>query len=113
MIQKDHIRLELAKFGQEHLLNFYDDLSSEEKELLLQDIAAIDLAEVTGAFARSNPKNEAAHEAIDDLLEPLHPDIHQSLARTSPKELQTYRSIGKCHCYFHFRVFTNAWDFLL
>lgn len=99
MIQKDNIRLELAKFGQEHLLNFFDELSNEEKEHLLQDIANVDLAEVTGAFARSNPKNEsvAAAETIDDLLEPLHPDIHQSYARTSPKELQQYRSIGK-HC---------------
>lgn len=96
MIQKDNIRLELAKFGQEHLLNFFDELSNEEKEHLLQDIANVDLAEVTGAFARSNPKNEsvAAAETIDDLLEPLHPDIHQSYARTSPKELQQYRSIG-------------------
>lgn len=95
MIQKEHIRLELVKFGQEHLLDFYDDLNDKQQEQLLKDIQNINLAEVTEAFNRSNPKNTTQEEAIDDLLEPLKADIHQSIARTTPEDLQRFRSIGK------------------
>lgn len=94
MIQKDHISLELAKFGQQHLLDFYHHLSDEQQDLLLKDIESIDLREVSDAFERSNPKNATEQEAIDDLLEPLNADIHQSIARTSPEELARYREIG-------------------
>lgn len=94
MIEKDHIRLELSKFSQEHLLDFFDNVTDQQQDQLLEDIQSICLPEVCDAFERSNPKNATEQEAIDHLLEPLHPDIHQSIARTSPEELEQFRDIG-------------------
>ena len=94
MIEKDHIRSELAKFGQEHLLNFYDDLTEDQQCSLLKDIQRLNLAEVCGSFDRTQSQNGSLHETIDDLLEPLSSDIHQSLARTSADQLKRFRDIG-------------------
>ena len=99
MIQKDHISLELAKFGQQHLLDFYDNLTDEQQDFLLKDIQNIDFSEVCNAFEKSNPKNVNKHEAIDSLLEPLSADIHQSIATTSRVDLKKFRDIGKILLY--------------
>lgn len=99
MIEKNHILLELSKFNQDHLLDFFDNATDQQQDQLLKDIQSICLTEVCDAFEKSNPKNATEQEAIDHLLEPLHPDIHQSVARTSPEELKRFRDIGRKLCF--------------
>ena len=40
----EHAKEKLAKYGQEHLLKYYDELSEEQKEALLEQIGATDMS---------------------------------------------------------------------
>lgn len=92
--QLDQIKVELAKYGQEHLLQFYDQLSPEEQNELLEDIRNIDFEEVCKAFKRCDPRNAQKQESIDALLEPLSEDVHQRIEGTAPEVIDRFRSKG-------------------
>lgn len=77
----------LKKYNQEHLLNFYDELTDEEKNLLTTQILNIDFKQILDLYESSK-----IHKVISqDSIEPLPYTIKKSL---STKESAYYEQIG-------------------
>jgi len=89
----EDIRAKLENSGQEHLLQFWSDLDTEEQNSLSKQINAIDLAAINTYFKRIQA-NKTAGDTVDDKLEPLEPDVCGSINRTSEEQINTYRDIG-------------------
>ena len=47
----------LKKYNQEHLLNFYDSLTDEEKDILIRQILSIDFDEIFSLYDKSMTDN--------------------------------------------------------
>lgn len=95
----ESLRERLQTYGQEHLLNFWDELSNDERKLLVEDIQELNLEEVQSFFKRathslSAPKNG---EKLDDRLEPIPESKYMSISRTSEEKLQMYHREGLTH----------------
>ena len=88
------LRMTLAKFGQEHLLDFWEELSDEEKQLLYSDIASLDLQDLTDVFNRSMESSKNSGTKKDDRLEPFPEDKIAAVARSKPDQLDEWRSVG-------------------
>ena len=70
------LRERLAEAEQSHVLDFWDDLSEDEKKALYEDVSGLDLAELNEDFERMSVKAEsdAAGGKMDDHMQPLPAD---------------------------------------
>jgi len=94
-IDVDSLRAELAIYGQEHLLQFWDTLSPEQQQELVHDIKELDLKEAVHFFERTkHDRNEGACEKLDDRMQPIPQDIHGAVVRTDPDTLNDYQREG-------------------
>ena len=85
------LREDLATYGQEHLIQFWGTLTDDQKECLYKDLKSIDFEEVTRIFKKSEVNDGALEES---LLEPLPDDVHESVTRSTPEVLRSYREEG-------------------
>jgi len=77
----------LKRYNQEHLLNFYDELNNEEKDLLVKQICNIDFDKILSLYEASK-----IDEVIPtNLIEPL-PYIDKS--NISTEDFDKYTAIG-------------------
>ena len=60
------MRAELVKYGQEHLLQHWGDLSADQQAALYDDIREFDLQEVTEYFKKTVAVLEHEGEKLDD-----------------------------------------------
>ena len=88
------LRNTLPEFGQEHLLDFWDDLSDEQRQALYTDLASLDLEDITRVFQNSMKSSENSQTKKDDRLEPFPEDMIAAVACTSDEQLDEWRSIG-------------------
>uniref|UniRef100_A0A1W7R9C3 UDP-N-acetylglucosamine diphosphorylase n=1 Tax=Hadrurus spadix TaxID=141984 RepID=A0A1W7R9C3_9SCOR len=88
------LRSDLNKYGQQHLLQFWDQLNGEQQECLKNDISSIDLREVTSAYQETINQTCNGVQKLDDLLEPIPKENHGSVSGTSKAELKEYRNEG-------------------
>ena len=86
MMKYDKCKGILEKYNQEHLLNFYDVLSGEKKELLLDQILRIDFEQITNLY-----KNSYIEPEINDVITPL-PYFNKT--KFSNKEFKYFNKIG-------------------
>ena len=77
----------LKKYNQEHLLNFYDELNNEEKNLLTTQILNIDFQQIINLYESSKIEKVISQDSI----KPLPYIIKKSL---STKEISYYEQIG-------------------
>ena len=78
----------LQKYGQEHILNFYERLNEEKKEKLLNQIATIDFEQMLNLY--ENTKKEI--EFKDSKIEPIPAVNAETL---SIEEKEKYKKIGE------------------
>jgi len=92
------LRARLAKYGQEHVLQFWESLNSEQQTELMHDINELHLEEVTSFFhATKEDVNEASSNGngkLDDRMQPIPTDIHGAVVRTDPEKLVSYQHQG-------------------
>ncbi|XP_072045334.1 UDP-N-acetylhexosamine pyrophosphorylase-like isoform X2 [Amphiura filiformis] len=88
----EELREELAHFGQEHLLEFWDDLDSEKKQELYDDIKSTDIGEVLQFFTKAM-ENAGEVEKVDEKMEPIPSELIGSVTR-SGKELEKWYNEG-------------------
>lgn len=78
----------LEKYNQKHLLNFYDELNNEEKEILINQISHIDFQQIFDLYEASK-----IDEVIPfNVIEPLEYTVKNQLSK---KEMAYYEEIGK------------------
>lgn len=89
MIEKYEIAKNiLAKYDQEHLLNFYDELNEYEKTLLLNQICHTDFKQILSLYEASKIDEVIPH----NVIEPLNYIIKNKISK---KDLTYYEEIGK------------------
>lgn len=97
----------LTRANQDHLLDYWSELTDEQRRTLLHDINEIDLDRVARAYNgikhelladneahKQNGQNEAEQESIDDIMEPVPDDVMGSISETSEEQLQKYQQCG-------------------
>ena len=87
MDKLNEIKMKLIGYGQEHILNFYDNLNEDEKQELLSQIECIDFDLVSKIY---NERNNVSN--IDDVIEPLG---YVDKTKLSKKEIEEYTLVGE------------------
>lgn len=91
----DQIRERLEKYGQVHLLKYWDEISVEQRRQLKCDIEELDLAELNQFFERATASlAEETGEKLDDRLQPIPESQLLSTTRTSAEEKRLYEQEG-------------------
>ncbi|UJR33139.1 hypothetical protein I4U23_020596 [Adineta vaga] len=102
------IKERLTKANQTHLLDYWSELTDEQRKILLHDINEIDFDRVTKAYNgikdellpnnevhNQNDTNEKiVQDSIDDLMEPVPDSVTGSINETSKEKLEHYRQQG-------------------
>ncbi|KAL8614451.1 hypothetical protein ACOMHN_007787 [Nucella lapillus] len=90
----DKLRSRLAASGQSHLMQFWDKLTEEEKQVLYDELKLIDLDEVNRYFKDVDASLKNSGEKIDDCLETLPSEVCGSAHSSDPADTAKYRKIG-------------------
>lgn len=88
------LKEKLARFGQEHLVKFWDDLNDEERSLLIADIKEINLEEVQSFYERATASLEENAEKLDDRLQMVPESTFMSTTRTDKEQVKVYEYEG-------------------
>ena len=81
------IKRKLEKYNQSHLLSFWDDLSAEEKNSLLDEIESIDFEIVTDLY-----NNKDSYKKSSDEIEPIK---YIDKLKLSNEEIEMYTKLGE------------------
>ena len=88
----EELRDRLIQFNQEHLLDFVDELTDDQRQRLINDIQSLDLEKVTQLFKEISSDGDQASPA---KLEPLEEEVLESMQDLSADKRDRYREIGK------------------
>lgn len=88
MLELEEIQMKLKKYGQEHLLKFYNQLNNQEKTSLLEQIKNID-------FEKMNELIKKVDEEINFLNQNIEPIEYVDKYAISVEELKTYEDLGE------------------
>ncbi|KAJ8680463.1 hypothetical protein QAD02_016250 [Eretmocerus hayati] len=83
----------LKKYGQEHLLEFWNEISTEEREYLIEDIARVNLPQVMSYFDRAS-KSDSEKKLLDEKLKPVPNDVFESVENCTSDKILMYEEIG-------------------
>ncbi|KAL1131616.1 hypothetical protein AAG570_011230 [Ranatra chinensis] len=84
----------LRQYGQEHVLQFWDKLSQDDRDELLQDINEIDIPEVVSYFKKATENFTSDQEKLDDRLNPIPSSLYGAVSRTPADMLASYEKEG-------------------
>merc|ERR1712130_76868 len=90
----DTLRSKLTAAGQEHLLQFWEELDTDEKQALYNELSELDLDEVLEYFQRTVAEMSSAGEKLDDKMQPLTESQCGSMASSTDRELAQYESLS-------------------
>lgn len=85
----------LTRYGQEHLLRFWDELNDAERKQLISDIQELNLEEIQCFFKRATASLDESSEKLDDRLQPLPDSAFLSISRTPKDKLTNYEEEGE------------------
>lgn len=85
---------QLEKYGQSHLLQFYDDLTRAEREKCLNQLNSIDFENVSKLFKRATQALAEDVTKLDSRMKPVPPEQFESEQGVSPQVLEEYRTLG-------------------
>ena len=87
MNKLEQIKILLDKYGQRHLIEFYNELTEEEQEILLKQIENIDFDLITKLYSE---RNSSANS--EDIIEPL---AYVDKLKLSDAEIEKYTKVGE------------------
>lgn len=94
MSELEKMRIELRKFNQSHVLQFWDELTEEQKTILCCEIKEVNVAEVCSYFQKAVQTLNEDQSKLDDRMEPIPPELYGGVVRSSPEELKSYEDEG-------------------
>jgi len=86
--------------NQTHLIQFWSELNSEQRQILLHDIGQVDFDRVQQAFQtirhelNDETKKDEPSELIDDVMEPIPSHLAGSIDGSTDEQLNFYRQRG-------------------
>merc|ERR1712121_388469 len=90
----DTLRSKLKDVGQDHLLQFWDQLDQGQQQELYDELSDLDLDEVMEYFNRTVAEMNSAGEKLDDRMQPLTESQCGSMASSTDRELAQYESLS-------------------
>lgn len=90
----DKVKQLLSDHNQQHLMQFWDQLDNNERELLMEDIQSLRLEEVVKFFRKTASETNDDQEKLDDRIQPIPAELHGSITRTTPEKLKAYQYEG-------------------
>lgn len=91
----EELKAKLLNHKQEQLLQFWNELSDDERKLLCEDIEELNLEEVNLYFERANSSlSETNDTKLDDRLKPVPESQYISISRTDKSILREYEEEG-------------------
>lgn len=94
MTNFESLKETLSRYGQEHLLRFWDELNDSERKQLISDIQELNLEEVQSFFKRATASLDESSEKLDDRLQPLPESAFMSISRSTKEQLKIYEEEG-------------------
>lgn len=91
---KENLIQKLKQYGQEHLVNFWNDLSDVEKESLTNDINQIDFDEITSYYKKVKSTVKEVAQELDSVMNPVPKNLKGSFADSTPEQLNDYEMEG-------------------
>ena len=88
------LRTKLARAGQDHLLQFWEELGAEQQQQLHDELAELDLEEVLEYFSRTVAEMNSAGAKLDDKMQPLTESQCGSVAASTDRELAHYEALS-------------------
>lgn len=93
-MEKHTLESHLKQFGQEHLIQFWDELTVEERQHLRSDIMDIDFEQLNVNFAKVKSQMTNAQMQVDSQIQPVPSNSKGSLEKSSNDEVKQYEEIG-------------------
>lgn len=93
MADVESLRMRLRPHGQEHLLQFWDQLDEVQRRELVHDIDGIDFAEVN-RFFRHTMESSSDEEKLDERLQPIPSQVLGAITRTNDQQLRHYEDLA-------------------
>merc|ERR1711936_655175 len=90
----ENLRAKLASNGQEHLLQFWEELNNEQKTELYNELSELDLEEVLKYFQRTVEEMSTAGTKLDDKMTPLTESQSGSMSQSTDREIAHYESLS-------------------
>jgi len=94
MSEFDTFREELGRFNQSHVLQFWNELTEEQKTILCSEIKEVNVAEVCSYFQRAMENLNRDQSKLDDRMEPIPPELYGGVLRSTREELKSYEDEG-------------------
>ena len=88
------LRSQLQAVNQEHLLQFWEELSQDQQQDLYDELSGLDLDEVLEYFSRTVAEMHSAGEKLDDKMQPLTESQCGSMAQSTDREVAHYESLS-------------------
>jgi len=88
------LRSVLSAHGQEHLLQFWDQLNTDQQQQLYDELTDLDLEEVLQYFKRTVAEMNSAGEKLDDKMQPLTESQCGGIASSTDRDLEQYESLS-------------------
>lgn len=86
----DQLREKLVLYGQDHLLQFWNDISDKEQEHLYEELEELNYEQILRYFKACM----APVEKVDEHLEPVPEEVFGSYANTDAQVLKNYETEG-------------------
>lgn|SRR6218665_2400495 len=87
----DQLREKLVLYGQDHLLQFWNDISDKEQEHLYEELEELNYEQILRYFKACM----APVEKVDEHLEPVPEEVFGSYANTDAQVLKNYETEGE------------------
>jgi len=88
----DQLKSDLDRYQQSHVLNFWNDLTDEEKNNLLIELEEVDLAEMKSMWDNTCGGDVADRDLTN--MEPVEDDLCESVNNSSSEALELYKETG-------------------
>lgn len=94
IIDVNVLKERLAKFGQEQLLKFWDELNDDERQQLCLDVEELNLLELKQYFDKATASLSGNSIKLDDRIQPIPDTKLVVIARAPTEKLNEYRAEG-------------------
>jgi len=89
----EELKESLSKYGQGHVLQWWEELNTMEREQLIEDLSDVDLGEMTDMYEKTCGDNAGPGRDMS-TMEPIEPSLTESIKTSSPETLELYREVG-------------------
>ncbi|XP_011496264.1 PREDICTED: UDP-N-acetylhexosamine pyrophosphorylase [Ceratosolen solmsi marchali] len=84
----------LEKYHQEHLLQFWNELSENEKEYLFNDIMNLNISEMISQFNKATAFNNNKKHLLDNKIKPIPTNVMESIQNLLMDNVLLYEKLG-------------------